>query len=214
MYTKSWVFDKIDDDIGRRSSLVSSVSTNSIDSRPGGSQIKHKPNTNTLDPGTGTFMSSFSRPTTPTPMPPSVPATPCKIIANDYYEPSTFIQSCDRSIPTVPVTVPTLKRMTSITKCSDEKNDNQFASLLAELEKSLEKKYGSNSNNSTSGDANYLTDNTDNDSHKEFEFSEELEKALQIIQDIETPSEDPSLKKDDSDQTLCSESHDMKTPTG
>lgn len=78
---------------------------------------------------------------------------------------------------------------------SSQQDGSQFASLLAELEHTLmDKKL--NSNKDPSPDTSSLTASSDKlgsskSSSKDLEFSKELEAALQLIQELETPSEDP-----------------------
>lgn len=79
---------------------------------------------------------------------------------------------------------------------SSQQDDSQYASMLAELEQSLiEKKIQATT--SMSPDDTSLTASTDKfgsskSSSKDLEFSKELEAALQLIQDLETPSEGPA----------------------
>lgn len=87
---------------------------------------------------------------------------------------------------------------------SSTQDDSQYASMLVELEQSLiEKKIQATNNNDNSINNNIspddtsLTTSTDKfssskSSSKDLEFSKELEAALQLIQDLETPSEGPA----------------------
>lgn len=76
---------------------------------------------------------------------------------------------------------------------SSQQDDSQYASMLAELEQSLNDKKALVTT-SMSPDDTSLTASTDKfgsskSSSKDLEFSKELEAALQLIQDLETPSE-------------------------
>lgn len=78
---------------------------------------------------------------------------------------------------------------------SSQQDDSQYASMLAELEQSLIEKKIQATN--MSPDDTSLTASTDKfgsskSSSKDLEFSKELEAALQLIQDLETPSEGPA----------------------
>lgn len=78
---------------------------------------------------------------------------------------------------------------------SSQQDDSQYASMLAELEASLIEKKIQATN--MSPDDTSLTASTDKfgsskSSSKDLEFSKELEAALQLIQDLETPSEGPA----------------------
>lgn len=81
---------------------------------------------------------------------------------------------------------------------STHQEDSQYASMLAELEQSLiEKKIQATSSNNTNmspDDTSISTDKfgSSKSSSKDLEFSKELEAALQLIQDLETPSEGPA----------------------
>lgn len=80
---------------------------------------------------------------------------------------------------------------------SSQQDDSQYASMLAELEQSLIEKKIQATNNIASPDDTSLTASTDKfgsskSSSKDLEFSKELEAALQLIQDLETPSEGPA----------------------
>lgn len=79
---------------------------------------------------------------------------------------------------------------------SSQQDDSQYASMLAELEQSLMDKKNQNANTNHSPDDTSLTASTDKfgsskSSSKDLEFSKELEAALQLIQELETPSEGP-----------------------
>lgn len=98
---------------------------------------------------------------------------------------------------------------------SSQQDDSQYASMLAELEQSLNVKKAQVT--SMSPDDTSLTASTDKfgsskSSSKDLEFSKELEAALQLIQDLETPSEGPAdgtnpissskLQRSESEKTL------------
>lgn len=72
--------------------------------------------------------------------------------------------------------------------------DSQYASMLAELEQSLIEKKIQATNNMSPDDTSISTDKfgSSKSSSKDLEFSKELEAALQLIQDLETPSEGPA----------------------
>lgn len=97
---------------------------------------------------------------------------------------------------------------------SSQQDDSQYASMLAELEQSLidKKMQGtalSPDNTSTASTGKFGSSKS---SSKDLEFSKELEAALQLIQDLETPSEGPAdeahasanvkLARSDSEKTL------------
>lgn len=82
---------------------------------------------------------------------------------------------------------------------SSSQPDGQFASLLAELEHTLmDKKLSMDKD--LSPDSSSLTACSSKSSSKDLEFSKELEAALQMIQDLETPSEGPA---DHAGSTIC-----------
>lgn len=123
-----------------------------------------------------------------------------------------YIQSVDPSIaPDATVVTPTLVASSSAapkyttktniqssngpSSISSQQDDSQYASMLAELELSLIEKKIQATN--LSPDDTSLTASTDKfgsskSSSKDLEFSKELEAALQLIQDLETPSEGPT----------------------
>lgn len=99
---------------------------------------------------------------------------------------------------------------------SSQQDDSQYASMLAELEQSLNDKKAQVTNGMSPDDTS-LTASTDKfgsskSSSKDLEFSKELEAALQLIQDLETPSEGPAdgtnpistskLQRSESEKTL------------
>lgn len=77
---------------------------------------------------------------------------------------------------------------------STHQEDSQYASMLAELEQSLIEKKIQATNNMSPDDTSVSTDKfgSSKSSSKDLEFSKELEAALQLIQDLETPSEGPA----------------------
>lgn len=77
---------------------------------------------------------------------------------------------------------------------SMQQEDSQYASMLAELEQSLIEKKIQATNNMSPDDTSTSTDKfgSSKSSSKDLEFSKELEAALQLIQDLETPSEGPA----------------------
>lgn len=168
-----------------------------------------------------TQMSSFSRCATPSPIPNSGQATPTNVLYADYLSPShnsrgvnrltvDYITSVDPSIrttvhtPTLVVAtgsvVPKYSTKTNIqnsngpSSISSQQDDSQYASMLAELEQSLiEKKIQTKSPDDTASLASTdkFGSSKSSSKSKDLEFSKELEAALQLIQDLETPSEGP-----------------------
>lgn len=163
-------------------------------------------------------MSSFSRCATPSPVPRSGQITPNHMPYTEYLDPTHAIvnhrpnpQKTNRLtvdyVPTTAVlvqdgtTTVTLKQITKTNiqsngppSVSSQQDDSQYASLLAELEQSLIDKKIQATN--MSPDDTSLTTSTDKycsskSSSKDLEFSKELEAALQLIQELETPSEGP-----------------------
>lgn len=76
---------------------------------------------------------------------------------------------------------------------STHQEDSQYASMLAELEQSLIEKKIQATSTISPDDTSVSTDKfgSSKSSSKDLEFSKELEAALQLIQDLETPSEGP-----------------------
>lgn len=164
-------------------------------------------------------MSSFSR--CATPVPHSGQATPTNgPTFLDYLEPSTFgvslgngqlIQPKPNRLTVdyvaSPAPSPTIFKITpkvptapannnGPSSISSQQDDSQYASLLAELEQSLMDKKLQANKDQPSPDNSSLTPSTDKycsskSSSKDLEFSKELEAALQLIQELETPSEGP-----------------------
>lgn len=150
-----------------------------------------------------------------------------KLLTVDYVPPAELI----RIIPTettvtssvIQKSVPKYTSKTVIQNCngpssvaSSQQDDSQYASMLAELEQSLNDKKVQVTT-SMSPDDTSLTASTDKfgsskSSSKDLEFSKELEAALQLIQDLETPSEGPAdgtnpissskLQRSESERTL------------
>lgn len=162
-------------------------------------------------------LSSFSRCATPSPIPHSGQATPTNIFC-DYVDASSSIginqnhihhqqtQKSNRltidyapAAEIVAVTVP-IKHTSKIIiqnsngppSVSSQQDDSQYASMLVELERSLvDKKIQPNA--ISPDDTSISTDKycSSKSSSKDLEFSKELEAALQLIQELETPSEGP-----------------------
>lgn len=94
---------------------------------------------------------------------------------------------------------------------SSQQDDSQYASMLAELEQSLiDKKIQPNA--ISPDDTSISTDKygSSKSSSKDLEFSKELEAALQLIQELETPSEGP-LDASAANQTKFARSESEKT---
>lgn len=97
---------------------------------------------------------------------------------------------------------------------TSQPDDSQYASMLAELEQSLidKKNHGTNLSPDNTSTASTGKFGSSKSSSKDLEFSKELEAALQLIQDLETPSEGPAdeaqtsatakLARSDSEKTL------------
>lgn len=127
-----------------------------------------------------------------------------------------YIQSVDPAIgPDATVVIPTLALVAStsaapkyMTKAnniqnsngppsvSSQQDDSQYASMLAELEQSLNDKKNHVTNTKSPDDTSPTASSAEKfgsskSSSKDLEFSKELEAALQLIQDLETPSEGP-----------------------
>lgn len=165
-------------------------------------------------------MSSFSRCATPSPVPRSGQTTPtisasaaASVLChyNDYHDYSNSsggapkanrltVDYVTSSGKIKTSTIPTTSALIGNGQCgpssitSSQQDDSlPYASLLAELELSLiEKKMQAN----MSPDNTSLTTSTDKhcsskSSSKDLEFSKELEAALQLIQELETPSDGP-----------------------
>lgn len=164
-------------------------------------------------------LSSFSRCATPSPIPHSGKATPTNIIYAEYSNHDhrmqksnrltvDYVQSIDLAIaPDATVFTPKISvASTSIplkntiknniqssngpSSISSQQDDSQYASMLAELEQSLIEKKNQTTDKSPD-DTSLSTDKfgSSKSSSKDLEFSKELELALQLIQDLETPSE-------------------------
>lgn len=148
-------------------------------------------------------MTSFSRCATPSPVPRSGQQTPIAggsaSVYGDYLMDSAGNKPNRLTVDFITAAVPKVKSTNNNcssqgpTSLTTEPTDSPYASLLAELEQSLiEKKISSFSPDNTS-----LTASTDKycssskSSSKDLEFSKELEAALQLIQELETPSEGP-----------------------
>lgn len=86
---------------------------------------------------------------------------------------------------------------TDPTSMTTQPDDSPYASLLAELEHSLHEKMAAHSSFSPDNTSLSTSDNKFSSksasSSKDLEFSKELEAALQLIQELETPSEGPYL---------------------
>lgn len=140
-------------------------------------------------------MTSFSRCATPSPVPRSGQITPTPYNSGDYHD--TSGQTSNRltvdflsSIAKVKVPNNSNPGPSSLSSMSMP-DDSQYASLLAELEQSIiEKKIQAGF---SPDDVSQSTDKycSSKSSSKDLEFSKELEAALQLIQELETPSEGP-----------------------
>ncbi len=140
-------------------------------------------------------MTSFSRCATPSPVPRSGQITPTPYNSGDYHDP--FGQTANRltvdflsSIAKVKVPNNSNPGPSSLSSMSMQ-DDSQYASMLAELEQSIiEKKIQAGF---SPDDVSQSTDKycSSKSSSKDLEFSKELEAALQLIQELETPSEGP-----------------------
>lgn len=171
-------------------------------------------------------MSSFSRCATPSPVPNSGLATPTNVPYNDYMDASIAIVNHHSTVPKsnrltieyVPSeTVAVLNKHTTKviiqpsngpSSVSSQQDDSQYASMLVELEQSLNDKKHQLSTISPD-DVSVSTDKygSSKSSSKDLEFSKELEAALQLIQDLETPSEGPietpsKFARSESEKTL------------
>lgn len=92
---------------------------------------------------------------------------------------------------------------------SQQSTGSQFASLLAELEQSLMDKKLSVDKDQTPSDSSLTVSDkycSSKSSSKDLEFSKELEAALQLIQELETPSEGPADQPQSSSKFARSES--------
>ena len=161
-------------------------------------------------------MTSFSRCATPSPVPRSGQITPSIIPISDYLEPKPNRLTIDfvTNTPKLKKTDTSNSGSQGPASLTTQADDSPYASLLAELEQSLiEKKMQT----SFSPDNTSLAASTDKycssskSSSKDLEFSKELEAALQLIQELETPSEGPfldhivphaQLHRSDSEKTL------------
>lgn len=140
-------------------------------------------------------MSSFSRCATPSPVPQSGQITPTPYNSGDYHD--SFGQTTNRltvdflsSVAKVKVPYNNNPGPSSLSSMSMQ-DDSQYASMLAELEQSIiEKKIQAGF---SPDDISQSTDKycSSKSSSKDLEFSKELEAALQLIQELETPSEGP-----------------------
>lgn len=144
-------------------------------------------------------MSSFSR--CATPIPNSGKASPVNDSRMQTSNRLTvdYIYLLDTNI------APDVQNSNGPSSMSSQQDDSQYASMLAELERSLiEKKMQTTTQ---SPDDTSITDKfgSSNSSSKDLEFSKELEAALQLIQDLETPSDGPAptkVNRSDSEKTL------------
>lgn len=157
-------------------------------------------------------MTSFSRCATPSPVPRSGQTTPTiAAVMSHYSDYQDYSNGGPRAANRLTVdyvtssgkvkttTIPSTSANSTNSQCgpisiSSQGDDSlPYASLLAELEQSLiEKKIQAN----MSPDNTSLTTSTDKycsskSSSKDLEFSKELEAALQLIQELETPSDGP-----------------------
>lgn len=205
---KSWVFDETSED-HQRDTLSSASTTQSatpshsiaVDASPYNGQKstsqKHQRRISRVsDANSERFMhqmTSFSRCATPSPVPRSGQITPSPFNSGDYHDPSG--QTSNRLTveylsSIAKVKVPSNPGPSSLSSMSVQ-DDSQYASMLAELEQSIiEKKIQAGF---SPDDVSQSTDKycSSKSSSKDLEFSKELEAALQLIQELETPSEGP-----------------------
>lgn len=228
VYTKSWVFDGAgeEEDLHDRSLSISSSSPSHSNAQnhtaPNCSNQRRISKVSKLSDATSERfmlqMTSFSRCATPSPVPRSGQTTPVIAHYSDYMDTSSVHGHKSNRLTVDYVSSalsPSAKPKTTTqgpSSISSQPDDGQFASLLAELEQSLmEKKIQSG----LSPDNASLTPSTDKysskSSSKDLEFSKELEAALQLIQELETPSEGPlghatmqnqHIVRSDSEKTL------------
>lgn len=152
-------------------------------------------------------MTSFSRCATPSPVPRSGQITPT---GHGTAGPSSFCDYIDSAgnkpnrltvdFVTTSAIVPKVKSNNNCSSSSQpaslttQADDSPYASLLAELEQSLHEKKSKTSSFTVADTTAAGTDklcSPPKPSPKDFEFSQELEAALQLIQELETPSEGP-----------------------
>lgn len=177
-------------------------------------------------------MTSFSRCATPSPVPRSGQQTPTGggAIFSPYSDYLDTSNASSRPAHRLTVdflsTAPKLKPISTNayhdsqdhTSLTTQPDDSPYASLLAELEQSLQEKkmQSSISPDNTSLSTSDKFGSSSKSSSKDLEFSKELEAALQLIQELETPSEGPffdvaktnsmnaaqTLARSDSEKTL------------
>lgn len=138
-------------------------------------------------------MTSFSRCATPSPVPRSGQITPTPFNSGDYYDATSNRLTVDFLTSIAKVKVPNNCSNPGPSSLSSMSvpDDSQYASMLAELEQSIiEKKIQAGF---SPDDVSQATDKycSSKSSSKDLEFSKELEAALQLIQELETPSEGP-----------------------
>lgn len=141
-------------------------------------------------------MTSFSRCATPSPVPQSGQITPTPYNSGDYHDASGLTSNrltVDFLTSIAKVKVPNVNSNPGPSSLSSMSmpDDSQYASMLAELEQSIiEKKIQAGF---SPDDVSQSTDKycSSKSSSKDLEFSKELEAALQLIQELETPSEGP-----------------------
>lgn len=153
-------------------------------------------------------MSSFSRCATPSPVPRSGQQTPTggSLFSpySDYLDTSTASnRPANRLTVDFHNALQKLKPVSSSnhyhdshdpTSLTTQPDDSPYASLLAELEQSLQEKKMITSfspDNTSLSTSDNKFGSSSKSSSKDLEFSKELEAALQLIQELETPSEGP-----------------------
>lgn len=126
---------------------------------------------------------------------PIIKPKPNRLTVDYVASPPATTPTIVKIVPKAPSTTTTVVASTSNSNgpssiSSSQQDGSQFASLLAELEHTLmDKKLTSNKD--LSPDNSSLTAGSSKSSSKDLEFSKELEAALQLIQELETPSEGP-----------------------
>lgn len=155
-------------------------------------------------------MTSFSRCATPSPVPRSGQQTPTGVSLfspySDYMDNSTASnRPPNRLTVDFHNALQKLKPVSTSnhyhdsndpTSLTTQPDDSPYASLLAELEQSLQEKKIKTSfspDNTSLSMSDNKFGSSSKSSSKDLEFSKELEAALQLIQELETPSEGPFL---------------------
>ncbi|XP_055685796.1 uncharacterized protein LOC129791593 [Lutzomyia longipalpis] len=217
VYAQSWVFEESHAvTTGMPPDSPASISSPENSTRK--QHVKTHPRRHRRTKSGSSQMVSFSRATTP--IPPSTPVPP------DHERPqqqnhsrqnSDFLAVTPRREARSPNRPPKMgfNDFDSVMKLKSKiantaQADASYATLMAELERSLSGKQVRSPAHSSDDSVATLTDHPPSNSSKE-EFSRELEAALQLIQDLETPSECPptattfgygELNRAGSDKTL------------